>query len=173
MDREAEALKVVNQHMAVSAGVGFVPLPLLDMVALTGVQLNMLRKLAEIYEVPFTRNLVKSILAALVGGIAPTKAALGATGSLVKAIPGIGTYIGWATMPALAGATSYAIGRVFIEHFERNGTFLTFRPLAAREQMDEYMSQAPAAVGESDEESVRDAPSHAEPEPEAAAEAKA
>ena len=116
--------------------------------------LNMLRKISEIYEVPFTRNIVKSLLSALVGGVAPTKAAAGAAGLALKFVPGAGTVVALATVPALASATTYAVGRIFVEHFESQGTFLTFRPIAAREKMHEYMDTAPAARADATEEAT-------------------
>ncbi len=154
MDKQAEALKIVNYHVGASAVVGCVPAPVIDMIGITAVQLNMLRKISEIYEVPFTRNIVKSLLSALVGGVAPTKAAAGAAGLALKFVPGAGTVVALATVPALASATTYAVGRIFVEHFESQGTFLTFRPIAAREKMHEYMDTAPAARADATEEAT-------------------
>ena len=59
---------IIKKHIFFSMGVGLIPVPMLDMVAITGVQLNMLRKLAEMYEVPFNEHKVKSTLSSLVGG---------------------------------------------------------------------------------------------------------
>ena len=129
MDKQAEALKIVNYHVGASAVVGCVPAPVIDMIGITAVQLNMLRKISEIYEVPFTRNIVKTLLSALVGGVAPTKAAAGAAGLALKFVPGAGTVVALATVPAYYDY--YAVGRIFVEHFESQGTFLTFRQIAA------------------------------------------
>jgi uncharacterized protein (DUF697 family) len=145
MDKQAEALSLVNKHVAVSAGVGLIPFPLIDMVALTGVQVNMLRTVAGVYGVPFSANLVKSLVSSLIGGVLPGKAAIGA-GSLVKSIPVVGTYLGWAAMPALASALTFAIGRVFVQHFESGGTFLTFDPEGAQAKVQEAMDEAEAAA---------------------------
>jgi uncharacterized protein (DUF697 family) len=41
-------------------------------------------------------------------------------------IPVAGTIIGGVSVPLLAGATTFAVGRVFIQHFETGGTFLDF-----------------------------------------------
>ena len=35
-------------------------------------------------------------------------------------------------MPVLAGAATYAVGKVFIQHFESGGTFLNFNPESVR-----------------------------------------
>ena len=36
-------------------------------------------------------------------------------------------------MTILAGATTYAVGKVFIQHFESGGTFLNFNPDSVKE----------------------------------------
>ena len=44
-----------------------------------------------------------------------------------------GSIVGRLTMPVFAGASTYAIGQVFIQHFESGGTFLDFEPAKVRE----------------------------------------
>jgi hypothetical protein len=53
--------------------------------------------------------------------------------SLAKVVPGIGTATGMVSVSILGGATSYAIGNVFIQHFESGGTLLDFDPKKMRE----------------------------------------
>mgnify|MGYP002148218294 CR=1 FL=1 len=77
----------------------------------------MLRALAKVYELGFMDALGKNIISAVVGSSA---ARLGA--SLVKALPGVGTIIGELSMPALSGASTYALGRVVANHFHKGGT---------------------------------------------------
>ena len=128
----AQGERIVRNHMLIAMGVGLVPFPIVDMVGITGVQLNMLRKLSNIYEVPFTEHKVKNILASLIGGgsAIPLSSSLL---SLTKIIPGIGQAIGAVTMPVTAGATTYAVGMVFHQHFASGGTFLTFDPDKVRD----------------------------------------
>lgn len=123
--KETEALKIVRTYMYWSMGAGLIPMPWLDVGVLAGVQLRMLHRLSEHYEVKFSENLVKSIIAALMGTITADSLRRGAFTSLIKSIPLIG-FIGMVSMPIYAGATTYAIGKVFIQHFESGGTFLDF-----------------------------------------------
>jgi uncharacterized protein (DUF697 family) len=99
--------------------------PWLDVGALAGVQLKMLHRLSEHYEVKFSENYGKSIIATLMGTITADSLKRGAFTSFIKSIPLIGV-IGMVSMPIYAGATTYAIGKVFIQHFESGGTFLDF-----------------------------------------------
>ncbi|MCP4346392.1 MAG: DUF697 domain-containing protein [Desulfobacterales bacterium] len=120
--------KSVRNHMLVAMGVGVVPIPMVDVVGITGVQINMLRKLSKIYEIPFSEHKVKNIITPLIvggGGATPIAWTLA---SLVKAVPVIGSTIGAISMPVTAGAITYAMGKVFLQHFASGGTFLTFDP---------------------------------------------
>jgi hypothetical protein len=51
----------------------------------------------------------------------------------MKAMPGLGTVAGASTMVLFSGAAAWALGKVFIQHFESGGTFLDFDPDAVKE----------------------------------------
>ncbi len=128
--------KTIKNHVWASIGVGLVPLPMLDMVALTGVQLNLVRKIAKANDIPFMKDKVKSIIGTLLGSILPTT--LGPSlASISKTIPIVGQTVGMLTMPMVAGASTYAVGKVFVQHFASGGTFLTFDP----EKVKEYYAE--------------------------------
>jgi len=122
---------IIKKNILVSMGMGLIPIPMVDIIAITGVQLNMLRRLAKIYEVPFNEHKVKSTLSALVGG-GVTAPIAGTLLSLTKVIPVVGQFIGLVSMPVTAGATTFAVGKVFNQHFASGGTFLTFDPEKVR-----------------------------------------
>ena len=100
----------------------------------------MLRRLSEIYGVPFSENRGKSIIASLAGAVIPastaTSTAMGVT-SMLKAFPGIGTTIAAVTMPVFSAGATYVIGKVFIQHFASGGTLLDFNPPDYREFIKE------------------------------------
>jgi uncharacterized protein (DUF697 family) len=129
--RSSQAQNLINKHVIVVMGASLVPIPLFDLVALSGVQLKMLYSLAKLYEVPFSRNIGKSSIASLLGGVMPTSAAM-TLASLAKAVPGLGTATGMISVSVLGGATTYAIGSVFMQHFESGGTMLDFDPKKMR-----------------------------------------
>lgn len=121
---KANAIVKRNCYWALAAGA--VPVPVFDAIALSTLQIKMVRELSKLYNVPLKHNLLKSALAALVGGIGPVEMAKGISTSLTKLIPGYGAAISAATMPVAAGATTYAIGQIFTMHFESGGSFLDF-----------------------------------------------
>ncbi len=122
-----ESDTIIRYHVWASIGVGLIPMPLIDIVALTAVQLHLLKKIAESYGVPFFRDKVKNILSALAGGYLPGMISA-SVASMAKAVPLAGQTIGAAAMPVIAGAATYAVGKVFVQHFASGGTFLTFDP---------------------------------------------
>jgi uncharacterized protein (DUF697 family) len=130
-ERDQVASKLVRRFSLWSGAAGLIPIPLVDMAAVGGVQLQMLRRLSVIYGVPFSENRGKSIIASLAGAVIPasiaTTTAVG-VGSLVKSFPGIGTAIGALTMPVFSAGATYVIGKVFIKHFASGGTLFVFNP---------------------------------------------
>jgi uncharacterized protein (DUF697 family) len=120
--------KIINSSMLLAAGAGAIPLPIWDTAAVTVVQVKMLADLSAHYGVPFKQNLGQNAVAALLGGLAPAMIARGALGSILKGIPGVGSIFGAVLQPAFAAAITYAIGRIFINHYESGGTLLTFSP---------------------------------------------
>jgi uncharacterized protein (DUF697 family) len=151
-DRNERASKLVDRFSLWSGAAGLIPVPLLDIAAVGGVQLNMLRRLSEIYGVPFSDNLGKSVIASLAGAVIPastaTTTAIG-FGSLVKSVPG-GQMVGALTMPVFSAAATYVIGKVFIQHFATGGTLLDFNPPDYKEfikaQKDKYFSRGKTAA---------------------------
>ncbi len=131
-DRETQARATVKKYMYWSIGAGLIPIPVADLAALTAIQLKMIADLAKQYDLKFSHDAGKALLGSLVGGAgAVTGGPMAA--SAVKGLPLIGQAAGVATMLGVAGASTYAVGKVFIQHFESGGTFLDFDPDRVRE----------------------------------------
>ena len=64
-----------------------------------------------------------------------------------------GSTVGRSTMPVFAGASTYAIGQVFIQHFESGGTFLDFEPAKVREYFRRQFGRGRDLASEAREES--------------------
>ena len=125
--RSEAASKLVDRFALWSGAAGLIPVPLVDVATVGGVQLLMLRRLSAIYGVPFSANLGKSFIASLAGSMIPATSTIGVI-SAMKSLPVVGTTFAVLTMPTLSAGATYAIGRAFIEHFRSGGTFLDFNP---------------------------------------------
>jgi uncharacterized protein (DUF697 family) len=131
--REMLADRIIRENMLWAAGGGLIPVPMLDMVAITIVEVKMLKELAEIYNLPFREDQVKSILVSLLAGIGAPVLGAAISLSVVKLIPAAGYLLGLVAVPGVAAAFTYAVGKVFVQHFASGGTFLDFDPKKVRE----------------------------------------
>ena len=131
-DRTLLARDAVKNHVIVATSVSLIPLPLVDLAAVMGLQVKLMHSLCKLYDVPFKEKLVRSLLTSLASG-AGALVAMASLSSLAKAIPALGTLAGSAGMSATAAAVTYATGQVFIQHFERGGTLLDFDPVKFKE----------------------------------------
>ncbi|RMF52139.1 MAG: DUF697 domain-containing protein [Bacteroidetes bacterium] len=125
--RTLQAEKLIREHMVVAMGAGLVPIPFADWATTLAVQLNLVRKLAGLYGVPFLSGVAKGLIASLVGATSVRGAV-----TLIKLLPGVGWVMGGLTASVVAAATTYAVGKVFQKHFEAGGTLQNFDVQAAR-----------------------------------------
>ena len=137
-ERRLRAAKEVDRFSFWSGVAGLLPIPFVDLAAVAAVQIQMLRVISRIYDVPFSENRGKALIAGLFGTIIPVSTGVGMA-SVVKGIPIAGTAVGALVTPALAVAATYAIGRVFIQHFASGGTLLDFEPPNYREFISREM----------------------------------
>ena len=126
-DRRARAVKLVERFSLWSGAAGLIPVPFVDLAAIGGVQIQMLRRISQIYSVPFAENRGKALIAGLAGSMIPASSGIGAA-SILKSVPLVGTAISAIAMPALSAGATYAIGMTFIQHFASGGTLLDFNP---------------------------------------------
>ncbi len=61
------------------------------------------------------------------------KIGLGIGGSVLKSVPFVGSFLGMVSVPFSAAGLTWAIGRVFVQHFASGGNFLTFDPAKVRQ----------------------------------------
>ena len=127
-NRLLQANEIVAYHVQWSLGVGLIPFPLIDAVAILITQVRMLKKLSDHYGIACSENRVKILVTSLIGGIDSGLIGGKLLISMTKLVPGIGAFLGMTAMSALSGSVTYAVGQVFIQHFESGGTFLDFDP---------------------------------------------
>ncbi|MBP2291306.1 YcjF family protein [Azospirillum rugosum] len=124
---------VIRQHVLLSAAAGVIPLNFVDTAALAVVQLRLLKELSEVHGVDFRGDIGRSAAGTLLATVAPTALAGGVLGSMavrmaLRSVPVVGAVTRLATQPAFNAAFTYALGKVFHQHFASGGTFLTFEP---------------------------------------------
>ncbi|MDX1684610.1 MAG: DUF697 domain-containing protein [Saprospiraceae bacterium] len=135
-NKDFESSQIIKNHVIWSMGAGLIPVPFADMLAVTGIQMDMIRQLCNLYDIDFKDTIGKAIVSSLSGS---TMARIGA--GAVKFIPGVGSVVGGITMSVLSGATTYALGQVFRNHFETGGTLLDFDVDRIRKKYDEWFEK--------------------------------
>jgi len=135
--------RLIRRHVYSSMAVGLIPIPVVDFLAVSGIQLNLVRKLSKIYNIPFSKESTKNIIISLVGGSIPAVTGQPVASS-IKFIPIIGQSLGAVSMPLIAGASTFAVGKVFYRHFAAGGTFLTFDVEKAKAYYDEMFQKGKA-----------------------------
>jgi uncharacterized protein (DUF697 family) len=131
-ERGETASKLVDRFAIWSGVAGLIPLPVVDVLAVGGLQVQLLRRLSQIYDVEFSENRGKAVIAALAGSMIPATSGMGAASAL-KAVPILGALASGFVMPVLSAGATFAIGKAFVQHFESGGTLLDFNPPDYRE----------------------------------------
>jgi uncharacterized protein (DUF697 family) len=145
-ERIEGARGIVRKNVMWAMGAGVIPLPVVDVAAISAVQLKMLRQLGTHYDVAFREHRVKSLVGSLIGGLGSFGLGALAVMSLSKLIPVVGQAAGSIALPIAGGAVTHALGQVFIQHFETGGTFFTFDPEAMREHFRSEFAAAKETV---------------------------
>lgn len=127
---EAQGMAIVKSYYGWSAAAGLVPIPWLDFAAVVAVQVRMVEELARLYSKPVDGQSVKPAIVGLLGTSGGFLLA-GPVTHLLRVVPVVGPLAGLLALPALATASCWATGKVFIRHFEGGGTILDFDPVAA------------------------------------------
>jgi uncharacterized protein (DUF697 family) len=130
--KSAAASKIVRTHVIAAVAANLVPIPFVSGGILGGIHLRMIRQLAKHYEVEFSEQRANSIIGTLVG-ISATATAV----SVLRMVPGIGQALSALGAFTLPSASTYALGKVFIKHFESGGTFLTFDADRAKQDYEQ------------------------------------
>ena len=144
--RQLEADAIVHRNVLWAFSAGILPVPMFDVVAITGVQLKLIKELSELYELEFREGLAKKAVTSLLVGIGGVGIGGAIGASLFKFVPVVGYALGVASVPVIAGALTHAVGKAFIMHFEAGGTLLDFDPKAMRNYFDAEFAKAKKSV---------------------------
>jgi uncharacterized protein (DUF697 family) len=130
--KSEKADEIIKNHVWFSTIPGWLPIPLIDLAAVTAVQIDMIKQLCELYEKNYDSQRGKAVVLALfntIGGRLPAYAIR----SSLKSIPLVGWALGGASLAVFAGASTYATGLVFKEHFDKGGTLKEMNPETFKE----------------------------------------
>ncbi len=145
-ERMARAETLVKDHALMATAAGVIPAPGLDLAAGVAIQLALLKRLCNLYGVPFSDHIARGAVATVLGGIGAGALGIGVFMSAVKLIPGVGTLAGVVSIPIALGAVTYALGKMFIAHLEVGGILADFRPGADRSYLRDMVRRGRQAA---------------------------
>lgn len=124
--RRAAAMRIVHRYAGVSAMAGLIAVPGLDVAALGGVHISLIRDLTAHYGAEFSEHSARNIVIAIGASLVP-----GAIGSVLghrvlAVLPYLAHGAGLLLMSASSAAASYGLGVMFVRHFEAGGTLDSF-----------------------------------------------
>ncbi|MDK2126140.1 YcjF family protein [Parachitinimonas caeni] len=125
---------IVREHALLAGATMAIPIPLLDTVAGFAIQLKLVKRLSELYSVDFSEHRARALLAASIAGISTGWAA----GSALTAVSLASYFTSFVPSAVVASGLTYALGHVFITHFENAGTL---DDLEARQIVDAVARQ--------------------------------
>jgi len=105
-----QAMPTILGFSYLAAGAGAIPIPFIDLILLPGIQMKMVSTLAEMHGQPMTGERFLELAGTLGMGMLARQAGR----ELVKFIP----FVGIAAGAALAGASTFALGRAFCYYYQ-------------------------------------------------------
>ena len=128
---------IIKRHAMYAAGAGLIPFPIIDTVAVAGVQYKLTEAIAREYNVEFEPNRIKVIVSSIASSLLSSLAA-GAIGAAAGGITIPGIVGGNLTNAAISGYLAFATGEIMRLHFATGGTL---ENLDIRHYLDFFESQ--------------------------------
>lgn len=152
-ERLDKASAIISNKCKWSAAAGFIPVPYLDLAGLAAIQVKMVSELTELYGKTVQQEVIKTTVATLLGTLTTAGLAAPVALSALKLVPGLGAVAGGLSLGALGAAATYAVGKVFVNHFEGGGTLGNFDVNKVKDDLkaafSSKASKAEAATAES------------------------
>jgi len=156
-ERHKRGERIIQDHVLMGLVTGLIPAPGIDLAAGFAVQLTMLARMAKLYGIPFRRDLAKNLVTSLFGSLGGVGAGVIVASSLIKTVPVIGTALGFVGASASMGGFTYAVGKLFQQHFEQGGTFSDLEPRAYRDYFREMFRRGKKVAAENGGEAAAQA----------------
>lgn len=151
---QLKADRIIKRNVYWSMGIALLPFPIFDMAALTALQVKMAHDISKAYGITFNQSRGKAIVVSLLGSLNIYTLSSIAFRGFLKFIPGPGYILGAASASAFSAATTYAVGKVFVQHYEMGGKLLDLNPDTVKEYFQQQYQQELNKNSSSKKESV-------------------
>jgi uncharacterized protein (DUF697 family) len=133
--------EIIRRNLYWAMGACVFHVPWIELAGIAIFQIKMLKELCALYGMRFSEQRAKIVLSSLLGTVSACTVGHGMLKRVVKAIPVIGHVGGVITLASMAAAFTYALGQVFVHHFEKGGTYFNFDPETAKEDLAKHMNE--------------------------------
>jgi uncharacterized protein (DUF697 family) len=140
-NHEEAAKAIINKYMGWGTSAGIIPLPVWDIVAIGSVQVMMLKELYALYGVTFNEKKARSAVTLLLGSLSPQLLVGAVASTFLKFVPGIGAAMASVSLPLLACASTYGVGRVMVDHLEQGGNLEDFDGKSNKEKFQQAVEK--------------------------------
>jgi uncharacterized protein (DUF697 family) len=133
-----QALPHILGYSTLAATAGALPIPFVDLLLLSGIQTRMVYDLAKLYGQPLTGQRFLELAGTLGMGLLARQAGR----ELIKLIPVIGSVLGAVAGGALAGASTFALGKAFCFYYSAVHQGHVPRPEELKRYYKEQLAEA-------------------------------
>lgn len=132
---------VVGTATLSAGGVGVVPLPFSDAIAIIPIQISMLAGISAVWGLPISTAFLGTLVSGAITGSAGTLVGRATVGALLKLIPGFGSTVGGVISAGVASSLTLAFGEAYITALNMLTKDDPNRIPTAEEIRDEFMHQ--------------------------------
>jgi len=115
-----KAERIIKKSTISSMAAGAVPVPIVDIALVMGIQMKMLQQLCDEYEVNYSTEKMNAWIASILSGTLLMRFG----GSALKFMPGLGWLAGGATLALTSGASTFALGNIAMGYLGEGQSFV-------------------------------------------------
>ncbi|MDA9982063.1 YcjF family protein [Gammaproteobacteria bacterium] len=119
LERDREAWDIIEKYIYKVGANAMIPIPVIDLAAVILKQTEMLRKLAETYDVDYDEYLAMDVVRKVWRAYNGFTMGAIVLGSAAKVVPILGSVVGMGPVSFSAAASTYALGKLAVEENRR------------------------------------------------------
>jgi uncharacterized protein (DUF697 family) len=147
-------LRSVKSWSTWAATAGLIPVPGVDLSVIGGLQVKMIYDLCQVYEIPYKKEAVQSIVGGLAGSTLTVLASGYLSARLFRFIPYAGPILSIVIQPGLAFASTFVLGHIFIRQFESGQSLVGLTAETVSSTYREQLAKTKSWFKKADQESV-------------------